>query len=71
MHLRKRIERDALIIRWLGYGTALLFVYFALDETRSPNSEIWAGLSGAVAFAALGHLVSWVISNFPENPRKE
>lgn len=71
MHLRKRIERDALIIRWLGYASALLFVYFALDETRGPNSEIWAGLGGAVAVAALGHLVSCAISRFPENPNQE
>ena len=71
MHLRKRIERDALIIRWLGYGTALLFVYFALDELREPNSTVWAGLSGAVAFAVLGHLVSWAISEFPEKPTQE
>jgi hypothetical protein len=66
--LHKRAEFDALIIKSLGWGVALLLFYFALDGQNDPESSLWPGLVGALAFAGLGHLVSWAVSRIPQRP---
>jgi hypothetical protein len=66
--LRRRAEFDALIIKSLGWGVALLLFYFTLDAQNNPESSIWPGLIGALVFAGLGHLVSWAIARIPAKP---
>jgi hypothetical protein len=71
MHRRKRIERDALIIKLMAYGAALAYLYFALEGAGEADPQAWAKLGGAIAIAGLGHLVGWAITRFPKTPKQE
>jgi hypothetical protein len=69
--VQERLERDALIIKSLGYGVAFVFFYFTLDGLNKPDYSWWPGMIGAVLFAGLGHLVSWAVARIPQNRKQE
>ncbi|HUN68617.1 MAG TPA: hypothetical protein VMU46_07460 [Burkholderiales bacterium] len=69
--IQERLQRDTLIVKWLGYGVAFILVYFTLDDLNKPDASWWPGLVGALLFVGLGHLVSWAISRIPQQPRRD